>query len=512
MSDFRSAKGQNPQWHQAGAGFSNFEFVDTRFRSTPILRRILSLARKLGFTSFLEEEILERDCVLLAEENAALALRLKDFKSSKITRISFFRSQTPGNGGEFLGYAVLKEDEHASGPFAHVYESVMRSPRDQGQNNFIHCKQAYTVRTSHGDFTVEGTLYAQQNDATCVCAHVALRTVLAASLPAKDISYSEINKLAGIAHDDPARCLGNRGGIKGNGLNPNQIEAILKQFGFQPEISVHEPQHNALLPTGVEFQRLLYGYLESGTPILLGFELTPSPGAQTGSRHIIPIVGHTFNEDLWAPEAERNYFGNDRGFFPSESWLSSYVAHDDNFGPYVCLPRHYLGNDEFRLLIGWHNPAVDLHADQAEALALDLVFFVAQQHQSTKLDWFGRMVAFARAGLLVLRAVLLSRTQYISHARSLRDRDGTSLEQSIAAKLEAHIPPSVWMVEISAPELFPASRRKFGEVLVATAAPTQTPPFNLLALRGPGSVIFVEQTTLRPEPTALQGHTSLYSH
>ena len=53
MTGFRSAQGSRTDWFPTDGTFSNFEFVDTRFGFHPILRRILSLARKLDYKGML---------------------------------------------------------------------------------------------------------------------------------------------------------------------------------------------------------------------------------------------------------------------------------------------------------------------------------------------------------------------------------------------------------------------------------------------------------------------------
>lgn len=63
---FRQAAGRRIEWLNTGIdqGFSNFLFVDRRYRSNNILRRIFSLARKHDFRSLLIEEIAEADSAL----------------------------------------------------------------------------------------------------------------------------------------------------------------------------------------------------------------------------------------------------------------------------------------------------------------------------------------------------------------------------------------------------------------------------------------------------------------
>ena len=132
MADFRSTVGINPKWHVTRVPlFSNFDFADQHFASNSILRRILSIARKLDYEGMLEEEIAEADCPLLAAENQALAARLPGFQRSHVIRLSFFRSAVREAPGEFFGYAVIKSDVFASERFTHVYEAVLRPPRGQ---------------------------------------------------------------------------------------------------------------------------------------------------------------------------------------------------------------------------------------------------------------------------------------------------------------------------------------------------------------------------------------------
>jgi hypothetical protein len=503
MADFRTTPGRNARWHEASGAFSNFEFLDRDFGSHPILRRIFSLARKLRFGGFFQETIHEPDCALLAEENHALAAFRPGFRTAEVTRFTFFTGtkKAPGN---LLGYAVFKLDCFSDGSSrGHVFEAVFPPPRGPRENNFVHCGRRYEVCTAIGLRPVQGVLYAQQNDATFVCAHVALRTVLASLLPSGDASYAEINRHAGLAHASTDTTVGH-----GRGLSPAQLEAVLQGHGLATRRDVHEPGAGEL-PEGLEFQRLLYDFIESGRPAILGFELSPDPVNGQSGRHAIPVFGHTFNEDLWVPEAERAYFAHNRGYFPSESWLSSYLAHDDNFGPYLCLPRHYLGRAQFRVLVGSHPADITLPAAEAEALAFDLTNALADNLPPGGSPWFERFRAFARAGLLVLRAHTITAEAYRAHLHALRDREGHSLDATALAHLGSDLPARGWLVELSAPELFPATRAKFGEVFLDASAPL--PGDALQAVRLPGLAARLRDGQLALVSTPLVGHTPLYT-
>jgi hypothetical protein len=509
--NFREVTGTRRDWIDTGIErqFSNFLFVDRNYRSSNVLRRIFSLARKLGYHSLLIEEIAEEDCPLLAEENAALRLRQPDFQKSEVHRLSFFSCATGGIPGpsDFLGYAVFKSDYYKDVPKPkdHVFEAVMPPFRQTEHNNFIHCFSTYTVNTTLGAFQVPGVLYGQQNDQTFVCAHVALRTALASMLPEADVTYARLNALAGVDHQ--TRKVG-----EGRGFGPDDIERILGSLGISFEKIVHEPSQKLELPT--EFQRDLYGFIESGCPALVGFELhDPNPGPNGGARHIIPVIGHTFNEDTWVADAQRDYFGAKLSYFPSESWLSTYVVHDDNYGPYYCLPRHFLRKDNFRVIFGLKSVATPFSAVEAEAVGLAYIGAIVTRIPQIGQDWYDRFAIFHRCGLLVLRTVLARKTDYIAHLQSLRSWEGAAMESALIQKFQNFLPENFWIVEASAPELFSASRRKFGEIIIAAQTPMPKPlDFSLLlAARMPGFVLLRQLGGMPTEQTQLQGHTDLFS-
>ena len=468
--NFRQAIGKQVQRLETGIerDFSNFLFVDQHYGSNLVLRRIFSLARKHKYHSLLTEEIRDADCALLAAENTALAVRQSDFQRSEVHRISFFRSttsQVPAQS-DFIGYVIFKRDFFTGQPQprVHVFESVMPPFRKAVDNNFIHCQRDYEINTSLGKFSVTGVLYAQQNGLTTVCAHVGLRTVLACVLPEGDITYERMNALAGIDHKN------RRVGSGVGGLEPAAMESILNGLNLPFDKVVHEPSQQLNLPT--EYQRDLYGCIESGFPALVGFELDdPAGGATGGPRHAIPVFGHTFNEDTWMPQAQRAYFGGTQSYFPSENWLSTFIVHDDNFGPYFCLPRHFLKRDKFRLQYGLKSCPTTFNAMQAEAIGFAFCNAIVNNRPRTGNNWYDRFALFTRRGWLVLRTILAKKDTYLKHLAEMRAWDGASLEADMLQKFRDYLPPMFWMVEASVPELFNSSRRKFGEVLLPCDRP-----------------------------------------
>ena len=515
--NFRQAKGTRLAWTDSDHPFSNFLFIDKHYRSNPVLRRIFSLARKLKYKSLLIDEIAENDCDLLQAENRAIALRRPDFKKSVVHRLSFFNSPKTiePKAENFLGYAVFKSDEFATEITDHVYEAVLPPFRRAKENNFIPSARDYEILTTVGMFKVNGVLYAQQNDLTYVCAHVGLRTALSTLVPDGDVSYEAINAIAGIDHINSKVGRGAGANGKSEGLKLSQIETVLKKFGLHvPPLLINEPAMGHPYPD--EYQKHLYGYIESGYPALLCFELggaAPNAQAVQHDRHLIPVIGHTFNEDAWMPDAQRIYFGNNFGYFPSEHYLSSYMIHDDNLGPYLCIPRHYLKQENFRAIFGIQCAATPLMPIQAETFGSLYLNWISKNLSSVGKDWYDRFTVFAQCGLLVLRTTLIQKPDYLKHLGTIRSREGKSFEPDLIAKFDSRLPDVMWMVEVSAPELFSCSRRKFGEVILSASMPLP-PQIDLslfLSARLPGIVLMNEGGQFPVGTTTLEGHSELYT-
>ena len=245
--------------------------------------------------------------------------------------------------------------------------------------------------------------------------------------------------------------------------------------------------------------------MESGCPALLGFELETSVlSAGYPGRHIIPVIGHTLNEDAWVPDAQRIYFGHDKGYFPSENWLSSYVIHDDNCGPYYCLPRNYLKKENLRLLLGLCRCKSQVTAVEAEAIAFSIASSIASGIPSTGQHWYDRFAVFGRCGLLVLRTLLVRKAEYLGHLHLVSDWEGNHLEPEIQLQINQLLPDWLWLTELSAPELFSGSRRKFGDIILSTDSS------DLLMARLPGLLILKSGKGYPIVRTKLQGHSSLF--
>jgi hypothetical protein len=508
--------------------FSNFNFIDASYEGLASLRRVMSQVRQLGGHTMVVERVAEATDT--TEEDEDLEIRFGRKPKTVVHRLSFF-SKPFGSGeelgqttdNEFIGYAIVKKD---SVPGVHrctrIYESVVRMSRHA--NNIARGTQRWVCTVMGHTFRVMGYLYAQQNDATNVCAHVALRSVAARFSSRGDMSYREMNRLAGIDHIK--RTVGGGSG----GLTAEEMVTILKVAGancFVRDYSVARP-----VDLEIPFQKYIYGSIESGFPAIVGFGMASPPYAY----HVIPFFGHTFNEDTWVHKADISYFkiGAGMKYIPSESWVSMYLAHDDNWGSNFCIPRRYLhvrpfcdktgAPDNCKMqsecvvyVISTVPKEIKLSPIRAEVIGAEYLFAILDQLPSASDEWRARLEHYVRAKQLVVRPLLIDGSEYRRHLTKLHDWDGNPLASAALEGLDMYFrKEAVWMVELSVPELFSVNRRKVGEVLLAAdKTPTLKHDFsNFVLARIPGYFIHKpdrQSSELSFTHAGIQGHVQSYA-
>ena len=445
---------KTPQFVSTLPPFSNFAFIDERYGYNYPLHRIFSQLRVLGYKTMIIEDIpsvgfSKEDDQDLLDSGIVLpcqSLKRLSFFNKKITEI---RDISYITDEDFLGYAIMKYSINRW----IVFESVIKTSRFD--NNFIHTQREYEVNVVSSIFTIKGILFCQQNIRTNRCAHATLRTCLSMLHNDADYSYKKMNdvlKQSGLP---------NLKDSKGDslGLSPDQIFTILNHeninYSQMSYFSRDDKKGRYKDNPDIPFQSFLYGSIESGYPAILGFSF---PEESQG--HVIPILGHTFNEDTWVPDAEKTYFkiSSRKQYIQSESWVSTYICHDDNFGSYYCLPRHYL-TDEYNVFVVSINPTNTkydaIYAESQAALCLYEMLVEIKKKKPSNL-WLQRLINRFSGGWFVLRTLHLNSVEYIKHLRSLTGWGTDSvIPEKIFKILQKSLPEHIWMVEISLPEVFP---------------------------------------------------------
>lgn len=507
----------------AAPPFSCFGFVEAEFGDQDAVRRCFSLARSLGMEVVTVEDIPADG--LVADENGEIPGWAPDHQMSGLKRLAFWSCSLDHDvdisnvsNDALVGYAILKRDAVPSRNHDewHVFEAVF--VKYHHEHNCVPSPRKYVLRVGPREFSVLGVLYCQQNGLNKACAHVALRSLLSRRLPEGDIPYSVINASArkdarGVF--EPHR-----------GLGVVQIRRVLQDLGipFRDIDYDEEEKADPDVRSKVPFQKYIYGGIESGAGSLLGFRLG-GPAVQSIRCHIVPFYGHTFNKDTWVPDADFAYFdvGGGVGYIPSESWTSSFLGHDDNFGPNFCVPRQYVRNSQAEYALELLHDHFQYNGAVAEASSLPILYSLRPHLGAWANPWLKRLAAYIdqRIKRIVLRAVAIGRDFYLEQLEAARDWQGNAEDADLIDALGKLLPEQLWVVEISMPHLFPANERKLGDILLDpyrkphSAKPAVSQLFLLARL--PGKYVAVKSYAggapqFQEFPSRLESHTPLLRH
>lgn len=494
--------------------FSFFDFIEEKFGDHNSIRRIFSLARSSKAETLVVERI--QPVGIIAEENEDIQGLFPSYRNTNLLRISFWKKQvTVGElssltNRQLVGYAIFKRDNVSDNNFDrwHVFEAVFA--KYPHSHNCVPYPQTYRLAVAGKQYKIAGLLYCQQNTLNKACAQVALRSLLSRILPDGDISYRRINAIAASI---------NPGFMPGKGLNVPQMRKVLTELNLSfndIDYSQYDEQFRHDLP----YQKYAYAGLESGGGALVGFRLAGRELREEG-KHIIPFYGHTFNKDTWAPNADISYFriGEGVGYVPSESWTSSFLGHDDNFGPNFCIPRLYIDRDKVDYVVEIFRPGIRYGGMQAEALALNVLYSLLPSLVNVDNKWISRLVLWTDRQQVVFRAQAMKTTEYVKHLCSLRDWEGNGENADLCNLLGREMPDFIWAVEVSTPQLFPANERKLGEIvldatidLTSLSAASANDVFVFARLPGTyllGGEISNGVPQFTPVPSQLRSHTDL---
>ena len=163
------------------------------------------------------------------------------------------------------------------------------------------------------------------------------------------------------------------------------------------------------------FQRLAYAGIESGGGALVGFSLERL-STDPPARHMIPFFGHTFNKDTWVPHADISYFhiSSALTYIPSDSWTSSFIGHDDNFGANFCIPKLYIQKENVNYVVEIFRPGVKYSALVAEAFAVQFLYSVIDHCSGFNNFWMTQLIDAKNHKNITIRAVALRKDEYFA--------------------------------------------------------------------------------------------------
>lgn len=418
------------------------------------LRRILFLARDLGCRSIIRQKGLIHPGFDSEWEDYYQHVYPPTKKT--VEKLHFFSKNLQsisdlGNVGskEYLGYVILRPI-----PEQRVCEAVLRPPREP-HCDYVLAKGKYKVRISGHRFEIEGTPFVQQDGNAGVCAHASLVTISKIAphvLPTDDPAPWTLTQIKSCVSQIASP-------ITGRGLNLAEVARVFENMGYSGS-TVYRFQESS--KTRFRPEQIIYMYVESKIPVFVGIELP-----ERGTGHSVVLTGHSFDKHAWWPEALPSYYmtvPSGESWISSVSWAGSWVICDDNFGPYLAMPKHLCD-------VSWI--AVPLPKQillKAEMATLNAFWSVRMPFFKDLLDkslsnqssaWTEVFNKHLKDGKVVMRTFLTTSEDFRSSVRTDRSMH-TGLKNYY---LGMTLPDRVWISELSIPELF-REGLKLGEVLV----------------------------------------------
>ena len=236
-----------------------------------------------------------------------------------------------------------------------------------------------------------------------------------------------------------------------------------------------------------DYAESLHRLIEGSSPCLLGF-------TTHSSLHAVCVIGHTLNSDLWRPEAEyaylhsmqSNWFPQDKHYLPASLWTDHFLIHDDNFGPYYCMPVDSLRrmtlpkyDRSFRAFYAAAMNSCGAEVENpipsalAESAASHFVNALLESDFLPKRFWVKRLKRINKswAQAYVSRTVLLSNKEYHYHLlEPFKSPDMGFTPEEIEPLLEI-LPKWFYLVEITIPDLYTSEKTKILDILLPCSYP-----------------------------------------
>lgn len=490
-------------------GHSNFALINAYWKAKEdtndrAFHRLCSLMRKMNAKSVIVEKLGAKEFVI-AEERKALKKYFNKAIDTDVYRFTFiskyiskFEELKDLPNDKYYATAIIFNLKNPTNNKWHSYlhSAIVTIPKKQNKfllNNYIHVKKEFTCTIKDKDnkklsFKITGTYFCQQNNITSVCAHAALCMTINNNSPSTSrlISTEWINKTLNIDHN--SRRVGS-----GQGLITEEVIAVLQKAKLKITWLNFKSNPDS------DYADYIYRYMEGGAPSLLIFTTK-----NEHNLHVVPVIGHTLNSDIWHAEAELAYKKrNDLNYRPASEWVDHFIISDDNFGMYLCLPVNslkkttdFVGDPEFRAYTAIIVVPIDLKtpAIEAELTSVTLIrtLLASMKNTNTKLDnWLERLTDPSVP--IVARTLLITKDNYEQHLRIEKDFSRKSFSEDEIKGILDGLPNNFFLTEITLPDLYTANKSKILDVLYICDKPPTVDQRELykrwLLVRIPGACV-----------------------
>lgn len=451
-------------------------FAELRGRFDPgvALARVFSLVEAADCrTVVIEEDPEEQE--YKAELQAFYSKVFSQSQADRPKRLHFFEDvinrieDIKDQDSRYLGYCDVRPTPGNTISGALIDTRVfVKSNRDY---LFLICQRDFSVRfDAERSLHVRAFPYMQQDGNVVRCAQAALASI--ARFHDKTQTGPEFTTI-GSRIPTGARA------IPSGGLEARQIGLAISEMNFEPvlyDFSFTPAEAKEVL----HCEQIIYRYVESGIPVLIGVEA----GREL---HALVVIGHTFTPDSWLAHTRTSYYNRPKTgwtYHCSTNWVERFVVQDDNLGPYMLAPADFIQYFACRLVIVPLSPNIYLLPEDAESYVGD--FLCPKIHDGCKaldqfLDkhakegkaqdadsgfWYREFRRHVDSGDLVLRTNLRDSADW---RKTVEESECYEDFKTVLESLP--LPERIWVVEISWPNIFTHSRKFGGEMLLDPTSP-----------------------------------------
>lgn len=359
----------------------------------------------------------------------------------------------------YLGFVTIRPVR--SSPVA---ATILRSLPDQ---HFLLSRDKFDVHLAGKRFSVSGTPFMQQDNAVGACAQASIWMAL-----------RTMRKKEGNSAFDPAQITGaaTRFLVRGRtlpnreGLGADQMIEAIRFAGYSPHIMQFITES---MLEGVELyhaKRKIYTYVESEIPVVLGVFPSPITG------HAIVLIGHNWDENNYPL-----HFLDLNGLkiYHASEWVTNFIAHNDNTGPYITLSETGTENyrlEQVRFAIPLLPSDVFMSGEEAEEVALSLLRNIFKtDNQETSPGAIHPQIKFKDG--LVYRTYLVERHKF---------REWVTKNTDIHAEVKKYyrlktLPKRIWVTEINLISQFNGASKgglsRVGELIIDPTGEPNDAPF-----------------------------------
>ncbi len=361
---------------------------------------------------------------------------------------------------------------------SYVFEAIIAVPsvsvanrRQRLLNNYVHIRDSIGVIIGGREFSIEASYFCQQNGITAHCGQAAMKMALwHTSGFTEQPTTVQINEFA-------RRGLGQSKRTASEAFHEKDIHNVCQGYGVD---TIHLPcdKFPEVLP--YEFAYLL---VESGIPTVIIF-ISDKDTNGGEVHHVLPVIGHTWDSNVWLPWAAREYRNMSRHGFrgvlheyvSSVEWVPQLIVHDDLLGPYMHIDSHSFPSPpppqerrpvgQVRSVIGFVGK--DMHISEKPTVVQEIGagYFRGGYKElvsGVTGSWKERLKGHEFGKLnLVFRTQAIERSKYIGHLAKLESPNALNIKE----ELEDALPERLWMVEFSVPHLYSVKGRMLGEILL----------------------------------------------